>query len=96
MSAKLAQGEYSSMEDFAKDFELVLANCRQFNPPTTYPVTCVEALEKAWKPLWTKAMQRKMQPSEKRSLTSLMNKLVADPMYVYQCSTCVAILTKWL
>lgn len=82
IQAKLNSGEYRTMEDFAKDVELIFANCRQFNPPTTYPVNCADAVEKAWKPLWSKTMQRKLQPSEKKSLQGLMNKLVADPMCV--------------
>ena len=82
MQAKLNSGEYRSMDEFAKDVELIFANCRQFNPPTTYPVNCVDAREKVWRGLWAKAMQKKLQPSEKKSLQGLMNKLVADPMYV--------------
>ena len=81
IQAKLQSGtEYRTMEDFAKDVELIFANCRQFNPPTTYPVNCADAVEKVWKSLWSKAMQKKLQPSEKKSLQGLMNKLVADPM----------------
>lgn len=83
MGAKLAAGEYTCMEDFGKDIELIVANCRQFNPPTTYPAHCADTLEKAFKPLWSKAVVKKLQPSEKKSLQNLMNKLVADPMYVH-------------
>lgn len=82
IQAKLNSGEYRTMEEFAKDVGLIFANCRQFNPPTTYPVNCADIVEKAWTPLWIKAMQKKLQPSEKKSLQSLMNKLVADPMCV--------------
>ena len=82
MSAKLAQGEYTSMEDFGKDVDLIISNCRQFNPPTTYPAHCADMLEKAWKPLWAKIMVKKLQPGEKKALQGLMTKLVADPMSV--------------
>lgn len=80
ISAKLAQGEYSTMEEFARDVELVFSNCRQFNPETTYPVHCANVVEKQWKSLWAKAIQRKLQPSEKKALQGLMTKLVQDPM----------------
>lgn len=82
ISKKLDEGAYATMEDFAKDVELIFRNCRTFNPPTTYPVTCADAVERVWKKEWAKAMERKLAWNEKRSLQSLMNKLVADPMWV--------------
>ena len=80
MSAKLSAGEYRTMEEFAADIELILANCRQFNPPGTYPSTCANTLEGIWKPLWAKAMVRKLTYQEKRTLQGIMNKLVQDPL----------------
>ncbi|EEB88092.1 hypothetical protein MPER_14275, partial [Moniliophthora perniciosa FA553] len=38
MSEKLSRGQYSTVDEFRKDIELVFSNCRQFNPPSTFPV----------------------------------------------------------
>ena len=49
MLDKLNAGNYQTMEDVKKDVELVFANCRQFNPPATFPVDCADAVEKVFK-----------------------------------------------
>ncbi|KAI0028582.1 hypothetical protein K488DRAFT_80600 [Vararia minispora EC-137] len=73
MGEKVNSGAYSTMEQFQKDMELMLANCRQFNPPGTGPVQCADAIEQAFKKEWPKAMERKLSYAEKRSLLSVMN-----------------------
>ena len=82
MKAKLDENIYSTMEDFARDVELVFANCRKFNPPTTAPTVCADVVEKVFKKEWMKAMEKRLTPAEKRSLTAVMNKLQHDPLYV--------------
>lgn len=82
MTTKLNEGAYTTMEEFAKDVDLIFRNCRTFNPPTTYPVTCADSVERVFKKEWAKAMEKKLAWNEKRSIQGAMNKLVADPMYV--------------
>lgn len=78
MKNKLDKSQYATMEEFAKDVELIFANCRAFNPPTTPPTVCADVVEKAFKKEWVKAMEKKLSASEKRSLVSVMNKLQGD------------------
>jgi len=75
MSQNLTQGSYSYMEEFAKDMDLVFRNCRKFNPSLTYPVTCADVVEKAFKKEWVKAVEKKLSFAEKRSLQGLMTTL---------------------
>jgi transcription initiation factor TFIID subunit 2 len=92
MTQKLNSGNYSTMEEVARDAELVFSNCRLFNPPTTYPVQCADVLERAFKREWARAAEKKMAWTEKRSLQSLMTTLVKDPLYVF--TSCVASLAQ--
>ena len=80
MSKKLDEGKYTAMEAFARDMELVFSNCRQFNPPTTYPVQCVDTLERTWKKEWSKATERKLVFQEKRSLQGLLKQIISEQM----------------
>jgi len=78
MLNKLSQNKYITMDDFAKDMNLVFANCRQFNPPGTYPVDCAGTVEKAFRKEWPKALERKLSWTEKRSLQGIMTNLVKE------------------
>ncbi|KAI0660528.1 hypothetical protein C8Q70DRAFT_976084 [Cubamyces menziesii] len=78
ISNKLNEGKYSTMEEFARDVELVFQNCRIFNPPTTYPVMCADAVERVWKKEWAKAMEKRLSYAEKRSLQGLLKTLIND------------------
>ncbi|KAH8110586.1 hypothetical protein DFH11DRAFT_1619105 [Phellopilus nigrolimitatus] len=78
MGLRLGQGYYSTMEQFASDVELIFANCRQFNPPTTGPTLWADAVEKVFRKEWTKAMEKKLAFQEKRSLQTIMTKLATD------------------
>jgi transcription initiation factor TFIID subunit 2 len=80
ISKNVAQGVYLSMEEFAADVELVFTNCRTFNPPLTYPVTCADVVEKAFRKEWTKAMEKKLSWQEKRGLQGVMSNMVRDDM----------------
>jgi transcription initiation factor TFIID subunit 2 len=82
MSRKLDKRQYSTMEQFARDMLLVFDNCRQFNPPGTEPVQHAEMLEKVFRKDWGKAMERKLDPIEKRSLQAMLVKLRADDWFV--------------
>lgn len=80
ISNKLTQGKYSTMEEFGRNIELVFSNCRQFNPPATFPVTCADMVERAFKKEWPKAIERKLSWMEKRGLQGVMTALVKEPM----------------
>jgi transcription initiation factor TFIID subunit 2 len=82
MNLKLEKRQYFTMEEFARDMLLVFDNCRQFNPPGTDPVALAEILEKAFRKDWGKVMERKLDPSEKRTLQGSLTKLRADDMWV--------------
>jgi transcription initiation factor TFIID subunit 2 len=82
MGEKVNAGEYTTMEQFQKDMELVFNNCRQFNPIGTYPTDCADTVERAFKREWAKTMEKKLSYAEKRSLQSLMNTLVKEDMCV--------------
>ncbi|KAG2155663.1 TATA-binding protein associated factor Taf2 [Suillus clintonianus] len=78
MTQRLNEGKYSTMDDFQKDVELVLSNCRKFNPPTTYPVNCADVVEKVFKKEWSKVIEKKLSWTEKRTLQTLMTQLVKE------------------
>lgn len=80
MTTKLNEAQYETMEEFRKDVELVFSNCRKFNPPGTFPVTCAEAVEKVFKKEWPRVMERKLSWTEKRGLQGIMTSLLKDPM----------------
>lgn len=79
---KLKDGRYSTMEEIAKDINLIFSNCRQFNPPGTSPVLCADVVEKAWKKEWVKATEKRLTFPEKRGLQGLLTNITKDPMYV--------------
>ncbi|KAL4266270.1 Transcription initiation factor TFIID subunit 2 [Pleurotus pulmonarius] len=80
MSQKLNESKYATMEDFLKDVELVFSNCRQFNPPLTYPIDCVEVVEKVFKKEWQKSPDRKLPYITKRGIQAVLNTLAKDPL----------------
>jgi transcription initiation factor TFIID subunit 2 len=81
MRTKLSQGKYQTMEDFKNDAQLIFNNCRQFNPPTTYPANCADIVEKKFREEWAKAMEKKLSWNEKRGLQSIMTNFVKEDMY---------------
>ncbi|KAJ3895800.1 hypothetical protein GG344DRAFT_72802 [Lentinula edodes] len=80
ISTKLGQGEYSSMESFRKDVELVFNNCRQFNPPGTFPVNCADIVETAFKKEWAKIKEKKLSWAEKRGLQAILSTFVKEDL----------------
>ncbi|KZT08630.1 uncharacterized protein LAESUDRAFT_45791 [Laetiporus sulphureus 93-53] len=81
ISNKLNEGAYATMEDFAQDIELILHNCRTFNPSTTYPTLCADEVERVFKKEWGRALEKKLTGREKRSLQGIMTKLSSDPQH---------------
>ncbi|TFL06150.1 hypothetical protein BDV98DRAFT_558917 [Pterulicium gracile] len=77
---KLKDGRYSTMEEIAKDINLIFSNCRQFNPPGTSPVLCADVVEKAWKKEWVKATEKRLTFPEKRGLQGLLTNITKDPI----------------
>lgn len=84
MSLNLEKGLYTSWKEFSNHIELVLQNCRQFNPPLTYPRQCADAVEKVWKKEVGKIQEKKLNGMEKRGLQGLMTRLLKEnELYVY-------------
>ena len=79
IGAKLKQGQYKTMGEFASDMRLMFANCRQFNPPGTVPALMEQAVSRVWRREWSRAMVRKLEYSHKRSLQSMMGRLKQLP-----------------
>ena len=76
MSAKLEGGIYSSMEQIAADFQLIFANCREFNPPGTEPHDIwTPAVEGRWKHLWGRRNQL-TDDEKKKLITAYKTKLL--------------------
>ena len=59
----------------------MLANCKTFNPPATYPWDCADAVEKVMKKEWPKLMEKKLSANDKRGLQGIMAALVKEDMY---------------
>ncbi|WFD44718.1 hypothetical protein MPSI1_003388 [Malassezia psittaci] len=76
---KLQNSEYITMHDFASDVRLMLANCRQFNPPGTLPAQFEAAVRKVWRREWSRAMVRKLEYQDKRALQSMLGRLKQLP-----------------
>lgn len=73
------------MEELKEDMNLILRNCRQFNPPGTEPTNFAEVVEKVFKKEWVKAMEPKLTYNEKKSLSGILSKVTKDNMCVF-CS----------
>lgn len=79
MDTKLTEGKYSTMADFAADMLLIVANCRQYNPPTTMPRDFADAFEAAFRREWTAALVPRLDYQEQRALQGLVSRLKANP-----------------
>ncbi|GAB1524178.1 hypothetical protein RhiTH_007331 [Rhizoctonia solani] len=85
MSTKLRNGKYRTMNDFKLDVELIVSNCRAFNPPGTFPVLAAEALEAVFKREWSKinTEPRRISSGDRRALVSMVDKLCEQPCAVW-------------
>ncbi|MCO5565704.1 hypothetical protein L7F22_019378 [Adiantum nelumboides] len=79
MTEKLNEGKYSTMGQFKSDMELIFANCRQYNPPTTIPIQLTDAVEAAFEREWRIASILKLEPGEIKTLQALLKKLTNIP-----------------
>lgn len=76
MGKKLDRGRYRTYGGLFDDFDLIVANCKRFNPPNTEPIWHALTMERAWRSEWEKAS--KLNYNLKRSLVSLMKTVMAD------------------
>lgn len=75
MTIKVERGDMNYEELFA-DFDLIVSNCKLFNPPDTEPVWYVDVLDRAWRSEWERAS--KLSYNVKRSLLSFLKTLMQD------------------
>jgi transcription initiation factor TFIID subunit 2 len=80
INQRLSQGKYETMEEFHDDVQLVFRNCRQFNPPTTYPANCADVVEQLFIKEWTKVMDKKLDWTDRRMLSGIINQLLREDM----------------
>lgn len=85
MGTKLRNGKYKTMDDFKSDVELIISNCRAFNPPGTFPVAAADALETVFQREWSKINTevRKISSGDRRALVSMVDKLCEQPCAVW-------------
>lgn len=76
MTSKLEAGHYPTYGVLFDDFDLIVANCKQFNTPNTEPIWHVLLLDRAWRSEWEKAS--KLSYHVKRSLLSLMKSIMKE------------------
>ncbi|PWN92640.1 hypothetical protein FA10DRAFT_276691 [Acaromyces ingoldii] len=78
METKLQAGSYKTMADFAADVLLIVANCRQYNPPTTMPRDMADAFGAAFRREWAAALVRRLDYHEQRALQGLVGRLKSN------------------
>ncbi|OXC60064.1 hypothetical protein LQV05_005617 [Cryptococcus neoformans] len=76
---KIDQKKYKTMGQFARDIELVFANCRQFNPPGEITALADKVEEVYWRD-WPKTVSSKMTGDEKKSMVSMLNQALKNPL----------------
>ncbi|KIY69351.1 hypothetical protein CYLTODRAFT_420749 [Cylindrobasidium torrendii FP15055 ss-10] len=81
MLTKLTHNEYQTMEQFGSDFDLTMANCLKYNPPTTMPHEWAKTVAAAWADIYPKLVERKLPYLEKRYLSKHLKELLADPTW---------------
>ena len=82
INQRLNQNKYETMEDFKDDVMLVFRNCRQFNPPGTFPYICADNVEAAFSKEWTRAVEKRLEWGEKRGLQGVLSQLIKEDMWV--------------
>lgn len=93
INQRLNQNKYETMEGFKEDVILVFRNCRQFNPPATFPYICADNVEAAFLKEWARAMERRLEWGEKRNLQGVLSQLIKEEMWVTFPFLCVSPLT---
>jgi hypothetical protein len=82
INQRLNQNKYETMEDFKEDVMLVFRNCRQFNPPGTFPYICADNVEAVFIKEWARVMEKRLEWGEKRSLQGVLSQLLKEDMWV--------------
>jgi transcription initiation factor TFIID subunit 2 len=82
INQRLNQNKYERMEDFKDDVMLVFRNCRQFNPPGTFPYLCADNVEAAFNKEWTRAVEKRLEWGEKRGLQGVLSQLIKEDMWI--------------
>ncbi|WVQ96010.1 hypothetical protein IAU59_003110 [Kwoniella sp. CBS 9459] len=76
---KLEAKKYKTLGHFAKDIELVFANCRQFNPPGEI-TACADAVAAVYWREWPRVTSPKMTPDEKKAMGAMINQAIKNPL----------------
>lgn len=76
LGKRLESGAFETYRELFAAFELIVSNCKQFNPPHTEPVWHVEVMDRAWRKEWEKASR--MTPREKIAMGSLLKSLMKE------------------
>nr|XP_018260330.1 transcription initiation factor TFIID subunit 2 [Kwoniella dejecticola CBS 10117]OBR82488.1 transcription initiation factor TFIID subunit 2 [Kwoniella dejecticola CBS 10117] len=71
ITKKIDNKKYKNLGQFARDVELVFANCRQFNPPGEI-TQCADHVEALYWKEWPKVASSKMTPDERKAMGSLI------------------------
>ena len=82
INQRLNQNKYETMDGFKEDVMLVFRNCRQFNPPGTFPYICADNVEVAFTKEWARAMEKRLEWGEKRNLQGVLSQLIKEDMWV--------------
>ena len=82
INQRLNQNKYETMEAFREDVILVFRNCRQFNPPKTFPSDCADNAEAVFTKEWARAMEKRLEWAEKRGLQGVLSQLLKEDMWV--------------
>ncbi|WVQ66072.1 uncharacterized protein L199_004250 [Kwoniella botswanensis] len=75
---KIDKKQYKNLGQFARDIELVFANCRQFNPPGEI-TQCADTVEDLYWKEWPKVASAKMTPDERKAMGQLINQAIKNP-----------------
>jgi len=78
INQRLNQSKYETMDNFKDDVMLVFRNCRQFNPPGTFPYLCADTVEAAFTKEWQRAMEKRLEWGEKRNLQGIISQLLKE------------------
>ncbi|WVR08077.1 hypothetical protein IAU60_005123 [Kwoniella sp. DSM 27419] len=76
---KLDGKKYKTLGQFARDIELVFANCRQFNPPGEI-TACADAVEAVYWREWPRVASAKMTNDEKKAMGHLLQQAIKNPL----------------
>ncbi|KAF2724137.1 Bromodomain-containing protein [Polychaeton citri CBS 116435] len=81
MRNKLKNGQYGKASEFKKDFELMINNCKIFNPPGNLVRDLGIQFERVFEDLWSQkaAWERKHQPPSQRASSASAEESEGEP-----------------